>query len=175
MRGQKAQMEIRGVAHLVPQGELSTFTGRKIFLVKNVQPETQLSTDIQVCEPIPTNPAQLFFFSEFSENFGKFPSQFWYLPMGLAAQATAKLFSDLAACIPPQGQLMKKPQRLHPWGWLSLCFKPGKSALWQVLLGAQILARIIDKEGVLRQRSPFPLFMKDVVLNKTHCVANMKD
>lgn len=42
---------------------------------------------------------------------------------------------------------MKKPQTLHPWGWLSLCFKPGKSALRWVLLGAQILARIIDGGG----------------------------
>lgn len=72
---------------------------------------------------------------------------------------------------------MKKPQTLHPWGWLSLCFKPGKSALRWVLLGAQILARIIDGGGggVLRRRSLLPLFRKGEVLNKTCCVVHMKD
>lgn len=61
MRCQKAQMEIRRVAYLVSQGELSILTGRKTFLGKSVQPETQMSTDIQVCKLIPTSPDHLVF------------------------------------------------------------------------------------------------------------------
>lgn len=98
MWGQKAQMEIRGVAHLVSQGELSIFTRSKIFLVKAVQPETQLSTDIQVCELIPTNPAQLFFF--FSEFSGNFHPSFGISDLPGSSGYT-KLLSDLAACTRP--------------------------------------------------------------------------
>lgn len=46
----------QGVAHLVSQGEFSIFMGKKTLLVKNVQPETYLSTDVHVCQLIPTNP-----------------------------------------------------------------------------------------------------------------------
>lgn len=93
----------QGVAHLVYQGKLSIFLGKETFLVQNVQPETQLSTDVQVCQLIPTNPdPMVFLLVSFQEISGNFHPNFIISP-GPGGSDYAKLFSDLAACIPPKG------------------------------------------------------------------------
>lgn len=104
-------MEIEQVAHLVSEEKLSIFVRKETFLVKNIQAETQLFSDIQSCQQIPTNPnSMLGFFSEISGNFH--PS--FMISHGPGSSGYTKLFSDLVAWIPPQGKLVKKPQPLHP-------------------------------------------------------------
>lgn len=99
------------------------FMRKKIFLVKNIQAETQLCHDIQL---IPTNPNPMSeLFSEISGN----SHPIFVISHGSGSLGYTKLFSDLAAWIPLQGKLLKKPQLLHPWGCLSLCFKPRKLEL----------------------------------------------
>lgn len=95
-------MEIEGVAPLVSQRELSIFTGQTTFLVTNVQPETQLCTDNEVCQLIPTNPdPMLEFLVSFQEISGTFHPDF-IISHGPGSSGYAELFSDLAGCIPPR-------------------------------------------------------------------------
>lgn len=95
-------MEIKGVAPLVSQRELSIFMGQTTFLVTNVQPETQLCTDIKVCRLIPTNPDPVLgFLVSFQEISRTFHPNF-ITSHGPGSSGYAELFSDLAGCIPPR-------------------------------------------------------------------------
>lgn len=104
-------MEIEQMAQLVSEEKLRIFMRKQIFLVKNIQLETQLSNDIQACQLIPTNPHPMSgFFSEISGNFH--PS--FMVSNGPGSLGYTKLFSDLGAWILLQGKLLKKPQLLYP-------------------------------------------------------------
>lgn len=72
---------------------------------------------------------------------------------------------------PSAGQALEETTTIAPLGVPRL---QGSLNWDRCSWGAEIPARIINKEDVLRQRSSSLHLMKNMVLNKTHSAANME-